>query len=243
MFKLIKILFLLHVIIFFINCGTEDYRNIKKTDENPDIENTDTFQNQNIIDKQDPFLENDTAIVTHTALLRTSMGNIVIGLFGEDAPETVANFIGLSKMNYYNGVLFHRVAKNFLIQSGDRNTIFQNRKPVWGLGGQSFYGGDIEDELNPSTPSFRRGYVKGTIAMANKGPNTNTSQFFICLEEANKLEHKWTIFGKVLDGMDVVEKISELPVEKSLRGKNDGIPLKPVRIYEVNIRFIKSPEI
>ena len=146
-------------------------------------------------------------------------------------------------MNYYNGVLFHRVAKNFLIQTGDRNTLFQNKKNEWGLGGESFYGGEIEDELNPKKPSYRQGYQKGVVAMANKGPNTNTSQFFICLEDAKKLERKYTIFGKVINGMNIVENISNVPVETSNRGENDGIPLKTIRIYSIDIKLIKAPRI
>jgi cyclophilin family peptidyl-prolyl cis-trans isomerase len=185
----------------------------------------------------------DTAIVTHIAEIKTSMGMIVLGLYGEDAPETVANFIGLAKMNYYAGVLFHRVAKDFLIQTGDRNTLYINEKNEWGFGGESFYGGEIEDELNPNTVSYKRGYEYGVVAMANKGANTNTSQFFICLKEAKKLERKWTIFGKVVDGMNNVEKIANCTVEPSERGKNDGIPLKPIRIYSVTISLIKAPEL
>jgi cyclophilin family peptidyl-prolyl cis-trans isomerase len=182
-------------------------------------------------------------VITHFAYVKTSMGSFTIALYGEDAPETVANFIGLIKMKYYNGILFHRIAKNFLIQAGDKNTLFPNKKTEWGFGGESFYGGEIEDELNPKTPSYRGGYVKGVAAMANKGPNTNSSQFFICLDKAKSLEHKWTIFGKVTEGLEVVEKISEVQVEPSDRGNFDGIPIKPVRIYSINIKFIKSPEI
>ncbi len=187
------------------------------------------------------FSESDTAAITHLAYLRTSEGEIVIGLYGEDAPETVANFIGLAKMGYYDGVLFHRVAKNFLIQTGDRTTLFPNRKKQWGYGGESFYGGTIDDELNPETPSYKRGYEYGTVAMANRGPNTNASQFFICLKEAKNLEKKWTIFGRVVKGMDVVEKIASLPVEPSDRGPDDGVPKKPVRIYSARIKLIKPP--
>jgi cyclophilin family peptidyl-prolyl cis-trans isomerase len=225
--------------IFISGCDTHSYRTLKQTEEANKKQESLEEINEDI----KPLSPNDTAIITHTAALKTSMGTIILGLYGEDAPETVANFIGLSKLNHYNGVLFHRVAKDFLIQAGDRNTLFQHKKNEWGFGGESFYGGEIEDELNPNTPSYRQGYKKGVVAMANKGPNTNTSQFFICLEDAQKLERNFSIFGKVVKGMDVVENISNVPVEKSDRGLHDGIPVKPVRIYSVEIQLIKAPKI
>ncbi|ROL61016.1 peptidylprolyl isomerase [Bacteroidetes/Chlorobi group bacterium ChocPot_Mid] len=221
-------------------CDTRSYKQIKQSANDNEKQLSQSPINDDV---SKPLSANDTAIITHIATVKTSMGNFDIGLYGEDAPETVANFIGLSKLNYYNGVLFHRVAKNFLIQAGDRNTLFQNKKNEWGLGGESFYGGEIEDELYPNKPSYRQGYQKGVVAMANKGPNTNTSQFFICLEDAKKLQRKYTIFGKVINGMNVVENISNVPVESSNRGKNDGIPIKTIRIYSIETKFIKAPRI
>lgn len=239
-----KYKYLIFVFVFAIilsGCDTRSYKILKQTEKrSKKQESLDAKQNDVIVK---PLSSNDTAFVTHLASIKTSMGTIVIGLFGEDAPETVANFIGLTKMNYYNGILFHRVARHFLIQAGDRNTLFQHKKSEWGMGGESFYGGEIEDELNMNTPSYRQGYRKGVVAMANKGPNTNSSQFFICLEDAIKLERKYTIFGKVISGMNVVEAISNVPVEKSDRGQYDGIPQKTVRIYSVEIKLIKSPKI
>ncbi|MFH1051126.1 MAG: peptidylprolyl isomerase [bacterium] len=237
--KYFYILFL--IVLAFNGCDTRSYKVLKQTDNKINNQGIDdeSIQNENI----QPLSSSDTSVVTHRATLKTSMGTIVLGLYGNDAPETVANFIGLTKMNYYHGVLFHRVARNFLIQAGDRNTLYHQKRNEWGFGGESFYGGEIEDELNPKTPSYRNGYKKGVLAMANKGPNTNTSQFFICLEEAHKLERKYTIFGKVIEGMNVVEEISKVPVEKSNRYSQDGIPLKPVRIYNVEIQLIKVPKI
>jgi peptidylprolyl isomerase/peptidyl-prolyl cis-trans isomerase-like 1 len=178
----------------------------------------------------------DTAVVTAQAVISTNMGRIVIGLFGKDAPRTVRNFIGLSEKDYYDDLLFHRVARNFLIQTGDKNTKFKNRRTDWGKGGESIYGKYFEDELDPSAPSYKTGYLPGVVAMANRGPNTNTSQFFICLEDAVYLEHKWTIFGKVIDGMDVVEKISEMDVEPGPYEPDDGLPRKAVKIVSVRIK-------
>lgn len=186
--------------------------------------------------KQKIAIPQDRAIVTAEAKIRTSMGTIIIGLYGKDAPKTVENFIELSKNNYYRGVLFHRIAKNFLIQTGDGLTKSRRHQNQWGTGGISSYGKEFDDELNPETPSAKIGYVSGTVAMANRGANTNTSQFFICLEEAESLEFKWTIFGRVLKGMDVVRKISEVKVKPSKQGDNDGLPVKPVRIYNISIK-------
>ena len=179
--------------------------------------------------------EIDSSIVTHYAILNTSMGKIKIALFGEDAPKTVENFIGLAKNGTYNGVLFHRVAKKFLIQTGDPGTKSTSKKSEWGRGGKSIWNIEFEDEFNPRAPSYKSGYQKGVVAMANRGPNTNTSQFFICLEEAKYLEPKWTIFGKVAEGIDVVEKISQVEIEPGPFEPNDGIPVKPVKLYSVSI--------
>lgn len=231
--KIKNILLVLVFVLIITNCNTRDYKELSLKENNEKVVGIPSKDTLSL-----DVSQADTSVITHTALLKTSMGDILIGLYGKDAPETVANFIGLAKMSYYNGILFHRVAKNFLIQAGDRNTLFQNKKSEWGFGGESFYGGEIEDELNPNTPSYKKGYQKGVVAMANKGPNTNTSQFFICLEEAKKLKHKWTIFGMVIKGMDVVEKISRVPVELSSRGTDDGIPLKPIRIHSVTIKLI-----
>jgi len=229
-------------LLFLSACDLREYRTLEqeKTEKANIIKSKDTIDDSGKL----PNLGSpkDTAVITHAALIKSSKGNFSIGLYGYDAPETVANFIGLAKLNFYNGVLFHRVAKNFMIQAGDRNTLFQEMKTEWGFGGKSFYGGDIEDELDPNTPSYKMGYVKGTVAMANKGPNTNTSQFFICLEEAFGMKRNWTIFGKVISGMNVVENISNVPVEPSERGDHDGIPVKPVRIYSINIKYIRINE-
>ncbi len=183
--------------------------------------------------------KSDTPAVTHTALIKTSMGNLKVELFGKDAPKTVENFVKLSKSGYYNGVLFHRVAKNFLIQTGDGNTKFKSKKNEWGLGGKSIFGKEFNDEINPKSPSYNLGYRKGILAMANRGPNTNTSQFFICLEEAISLEPRWTIFGRVVEGMDVVEKISKVDITAGTIDPDDGLPVKPIKILSITIKAVK----
>jgi cyclophilin family peptidyl-prolyl cis-trans isomerase len=138
---------------------------------------------------------NDSTIV---AVLETSMGNIELELFPNEAPKTVENFTGLIEIGAYNGVIFHRVIDNFMIQGGDPTGT--------GRGGQSIWGGTFEDEFS-KTLKFDG---PGILAMANRGPNTNTSQFFITLVPTDWLNGKHTIFGKVIYGMDVVSNIGKV---------------------------------
>ncbi len=149
--------------------------------------------------------------VTHTATISTSMGDIVVDLYGKDAPKTVENFVALANKKYYDGVAFHRVIPGFMVQTGDPNSRNMADRSSWGTGGEAALGGTFDDELNPETPSYRRGYLTGTLAMANSGPNTNGSQFFIVLstQGAMHLPHSYTIFGAVRKGMDVVERIGQ----------------------------------
>lgn len=132
--------------------------------------------------------------------IHTAKGDIELQLYPEDAPKTVKNFATLAQKGYYNGLTFHRVEPGFVIQGGDPNGD--------GSGGYSIYGPTFEDELNPETTSYKDGYKEGVLAMANRGPNTNGSQFFIMLANNSTLPHAYTIFGKVTKGMDVVKKIA-----------------------------------
>lgn len=232
---MLKILSLsIFIFIFLISCNELEDKLDKSTDNKNEITEKDKTKNGIKLQYQ-----TDTPVATHTALIKTTMGNIMIELFGLDAPKTVENFIKLSKSGYYNGVLFHRVAKNFLIQTGDGNTKFKSKKNEWGLGGKSSFGKEFNDEINPQSPSFKIGYRKGMVAMANRGPNTNTSQFFICLDEAVNLEPRWTIFGRVSEGMDVVEKISKVDIISGNIDPDDGMPVKPIKILFVNIKTVK----
>lgn len=132
----------------------------------------------------------------HTVTIETNKGKIVFETYDADAPKTVENFITLANKGFYNGVIFHRVIKDFMIQGGDPTGT--------GTGGPGY---QFADELNPNTPSYKAGYVRGTVAMANAGPNTNGSQFFIMHKDLG-LQHNYTIFGKVISGMDVVDAIA-----------------------------------
>lgn len=168
------------------------------------------------------------------ALVETSMGSFEIALYPSDAPKTVENFVKLAEQNYFNGQRFHRVAKNFVIQAGDEKSKDVKKKSEWGTGGRSIWGREFEDELNPTTPSYKTGYVRGVVAMANRGPNTNTSQFFIMLRDNTSLPKNYTIFGKVIKGMDVVEKIGQVEIEP-IMGPTDGRPKVDVVIKKIRI--------
>jgi cyclophilin family peptidyl-prolyl cis-trans isomerase len=155
-------------------------------------------------------------------------GQIKVQLYDKDAPKTVENFLKLTNAGYYDCLTFHRVAKEFVVQTGDPSGD--------GSGGQSAFGGEFADELNANTPSYKTGYVKGVLAMANRGPNTNTSQFFITLADVNaNLQKNYTIFGKVVAGMDVVEKIGKVDINPGIFGPTDGSPKVPVVITKATI--------
>ena len=154
-------------------------------------------------------------------------GNITVELYDKDAPKAVENFLRLTDAGYYNCLTFHRVAKGFVIQGGDPSGN--------GTGGQSAFGKPFVDELNPDTASYKTGYVEGVLAMANSGPNTNGSQFFITLADVNNaLTHNYTIFGKVIAGMDVVKKIGQVAITP-VSGPQDGSPITPVVMESVKI--------
>ena len=147
----------------------------------------------------------------------TNKGTIKIELYQNDAPKAVENFITLAKKNFYDGVIFHRVISGFMIQGGDPTGT--------GRGGPGY---QFADELNPETASYKAGYQRGTVAMANSGPNTNGSQFFIMHQE-NPLPHNYTIFGKVISGQDVVDAIATSPTDAGDR------PIEEVKMTKVTI--------
>jgi cyclophilin family peptidyl-prolyl cis-trans isomerase len=147
------------------------------------------------------------------ATLHTSHGAIELELYSDDAPKTVENFVKLSGDGFYNGVIFHRVIPDFMIQGGDPTGT--------GTGGPGY---QFEDEPNEHR------VVRGALAMANAGPNTNGSQFFIVTAEATPwLDGKHTVFGRVTSGMDVVDRISAVD-----RDANDR-PREPVTIERVEL--------
>ncbi len=144
--------------------------------------------------------------------LKTNEGDIVINLYG-DMPVTTENFINLTKKGVYNGVIFHRIIPNFMIQGGDPTGT--------GYGDPKIP--NIEDEFSHSGGNKNN---RGTISMANAGPNTGSSQFFINLVDNNFLDSKHPAFGKVVEGMDVVDKIAKVPTDSSDRPKKEVKILK-----------------
>ena len=179
----------------------------------------------------------DTAEVTDVVTVRTSMGRFRIGLYGNDAPRTVENFLALVKRRFYDGILIHRISKEFVIQMGDPRTRDASARAEWGRGGETASGEPLPEELDPLAPSSQRGYQPGVVAMARKpAPNTGTSQFFICLDSASRLPHQYTIFGRVIDGMETIEEIAAVDVEPGLLGENDGIPRRPITIRWIRKR-------
>jgi cyclophilin family peptidyl-prolyl cis-trans isomerase len=161
-----------------------------------------------------------------TAELETSKGTMIIELYPDDAPKTVENFVGLAKQGYYDGLTFHRIAKGFVIQTGDSLGT--------GEGGRSIYGAEFADELDPGTASYQAGYLRGVVAMANRGPNTNLSQFFVLLRDAPSLQKNYTIFGKVVKGMEVADSIEAVEIVPVL-GPGDGKPKTNVVLRRVTI--------
>jgi len=159
----------------------------------------------------------------HIVTIKTNYGTFQIMTYDADAPVAAANFISLAQKGFYNGLTFHRVVKGFMIQGGDPNGN--------GTGGPGY---SFADELNPNTPSYQAGYQKGVVAMANSGPNTNGSQFFIMLQNDPQLPHLYTIFGKVVSGQDVVDAIGNVPVEPNGAGE-DSKPIKPVIMEQVTV--------
>lgn len=186
------------------------------------------------------------AVGDKIATIKTTMGDIKILLFPEAAPKTVENFEGLAQSGYYNGIIFHRVIPDFMIQGGDPTGT--------GMGGKSIWGNSFKDEFNPDYHN-----LCGALCMANAGPNTNGSQFFIVqchecdpgllgqmkgmpesfppeiVEDYEKLggtpwlDYRHTVFGQVVEGMDVVDSIAKVE-----RNRNDK-PLEDVKMIEVTV--------
>ncbi len=161
------------------------------------------------------------------AVIETTMGTIELEFYPADAPKTVENFLKLAEKKYFDGIIFHRISKGFVIQGGDPTGT--------GAGGKSIWGKEFDDELNPNTPSYKEGYKKGVVAMANRGPNTNTSQFFIMLRDNTGLPKNYTIFGKVSKGLDVVDAIGQVEIIPAM-GPTDGKPKVDVVMKKVTIK-------
>ena len=154
------------------------------------------------------------------ATIKTNKGDIKVELRADLAPKAVENFVKHSKDGYYDGTIFHRVIKNFMIQGGDPTGT--------GRGGQSIWGKKFEDEFS-SKALFDKA---GILAMANAGPNTNGSQFFITTVPTYWLNGRHTIFGYVIEGMDIVKKIENVPTSGKYKGNK---PLTEQKIISIEI--------
>jgi cyclophilin family peptidyl-prolyl cis-trans isomerase len=190
-----------------------------------------------------PFIRKDELVMGDQAIIHTSMGDVEVELYKNDAPKTVDNFVKLSQNGYYDELTWHRVIQGFMIQGGDPSGD--------GTGGESAGGGYLADEINPASLGLsasqiaeleKTGYKYdsklkshkmdvGSLAMANSGPDTNGSQFFIVTEKAQPhLDGKHTVFGKVKSGLDIVKRISDVAVDE-----NDK-PIEPVLINSIEIK-------
>lgn len=168
-----------------------------------------------------PLRETNTETQNMKAIITTTEGTIELELFDEKAPKTVDNFVSLAREGFYDGVKFHRVIQGFMIQSGDPLSKDEDEVDMWGTGGPGY---TFEDEIHDENNN-----VVGTISMANAGPNTNGSQFFINTADNNFLDPKHTVFGRVVSGMDVVTAIEAVDTFPNDR------PIEHVEITKIEI--------
>ena len=209
-----KIIFL--ALITFISCSNESDTLNESVQLNANEQEGDVLNNNKVYDSM-PEMNIDIS-KKYTAVIKTSMGDMSIEFFTEDAPMTVNNFINLSRDGYYDNVIFHRVISGFMIQGGDPSGT--------GHGDMGKYPGyKFEDELNNQSS-----YDKGILAMANAGPDTNRSQFFI-MHVNYPLPYQYTIFGFVTDGLEVIDKIASVETGDGDKPVNDVV-IETVEVKE-----------
>ncbi|MDD3694270.1 MAG: peptidylprolyl isomerase [Candidatus Pacebacteria bacterium] len=168
--------------------------------------------------QEEAIIPNEQTMKAH---ISTNKGDFELELFHELAPKTVENFVKLAQEGFYNGVKFHRVIAGFMIQGGDPLTKDDTQEDFWGTGGPGY---TFADEIHPENHN-----VIGTISMANAGPNTNGSQFFINTADNNFLDTKHTVFGKVISGMDTIKAIEAVATFPNDR------PVETVTISSIEI--------
>ena len=207
---------ILLVLITFISCSNDSDTLNESVQLNANEQEGDVLNNNKVYDSM-PEMNIDIS-KKYTAVIKTSMGDMSIEFFTEDAPMTVNNFINLSRDGYYDNVIFHRVISGFMIQGGDPSGT--------GHGEMGKYPGyKFEDELNN-----QRSYDKGILAMANAGPDTNGSQFFI-MHVNYPLPYQYTIFGFVTDGLEVIDKIASVETGDGDKPVNDVV-IETVEVKE-----------
>ena len=204
------------LLLSFISCSNESDTLNESVQLNANKQEGDVLSNNKVYDSM-PEMNIDIS-KKYTAVIKTSMGDMSIEFFTEDAPMTVNNFINLSRDGYYDNVIFHRVISGFMIQGGDPSGT--------GHGEMGKYPGyKFEDELNN-----QRSYDKGILAMANAGPDTNGSQFFI-MHVNYPLPYQYTIFGFVTDGLEVIDKIASVETGDGDKPVNDVV-IETVEVKE-----------
>lgn len=218
-FSFLNILIIILLIVVVIVCGMTIYKYYLIQKENSLSQQIQKLQ-QSQSNNNQPIIKTNNSIIknmSHNITIKTNMGDIVFTTYDADSPNTVKNFITLADKGFYNGLIFHRVIPGFMIQGGDPQGT--------GAGGPGY---TFNDELNPQTDSYKAGYKKGVVAMANAGPNTNGSQFFIMVADY-PLPNNYTIFGKVISGQDVADAISKVQT-----GSNDR-PISKVIMENVTV--------
>lgn len=164
-----------------------------------------------------------------SATLQTNKGDITIEFYKKEAPNTVANFLKLAQTGFYDGAKFHRVIKGFMIQGGDPLSKDDSKIDFWGQGGPGY---KFADEINAASALYKTGYKRGVVAMANSGPNTNGSQFFI-MHQDYPLPPSYTIFARVTAGQDVVDAIAGVvTVDPGIKDR----PVDPIIIKSVSLK-------
>eukprot|EP00668_Euglena_longa_P001294 GGOE01001529.1.p1 GENE.GGOE01001529.1~~GGOE01001529.1.p1 ORF type:complete len:621 (-),score=183.00 GGOE01001529.1:278-2077(-) len=191
-------------------------REPEEADEGDSTKGRDVF-NEKLSKEEIALAVTSNLTLGQSAIIRTTMGDIHVKLFPDESPKAVENFSTHSRAGYYNGHLFHRIIKGFMLQTGDPGGD--------GRGGESIWGGDFEDEFSKGL-KFDRPFI---LAMANAGPNTNGSQFFITTVPTPHLDSKHTIFGRVTKGMDVVQAIEKVKTDRFDK------PLKDVKMINIEI--------
>jgi cyclophilin family peptidyl-prolyl cis-trans isomerase len=145
--------------------------------------------------------------MTNTGIIATKLGDIKVEFYPEQAPNTVENFRKLANRAFYDGLIYHRIVPNFVIQGGDPNTRDMNNRSRWGTGGP---GWNIKAEFNKNK------HIRGTLSMArSQDPDSAGSQFFIVLKDSNFLDGQYTVFGRVISGMEIVDKIASLKTDSA----------------------------
>ncbi|MFZ2303529.1 MAG: peptidylprolyl isomerase [Minisyncoccia bacterium] len=206
--------------------GMKKMPNINTPVATETAESADSRPDATTTEKQVTKQETNSTKKMTTVIMTTNQGAITLELFGDLKPKTVENFVKLAGEGFYNGTRFHRVIKGFMIQGGDPLSKDVANQPRWGTGGPGY---SFADELSNENKN-----VIGTISMANSGPNTNGSQFFINTANNNFLDTKHTVFGKVIAGMDVVMAIDGTKTVNP--AQHDDRPIEDMIIEKMEVK-------